>query len=223
MSDLNALPMNELVAKHNELVHQLADLGAELRKDAGPKTFSTRAKAVVRILALQSELDLLKEVSDVEEEVSDVEEEVSDVEEEVSDAEEGISDAEEGISDVEEAVAASESETVFEPKTTECQEEPAAQATEQTTVAADEQKPAVVPTNKNGQPHIIRTLSEELLLRVEPALSYEDVLAKVKEAFPKSSTTIACLRWYAVQLRERGEKVPNRPRAPRKQPTKKEG
>ena len=209
MSDLNALPMNELVAKHNELVHQLADLGAELRKDAGPKTFSTRAKAVVRILALQSELDLLKEVSDVEEEVSD--------------AEEGISDAEEGISDVEEAVAASESETVFEPKTTECQEEPAAQATEQTTVAADEQKPAVVPTNKNGQPHIIRTLSEELLLRVEPALSYEDVLAKVKEAFPKSSTTIACLRWYAVQLRERGEKVPNRPRAPRKQPTKKEG
>jgi hypothetical protein len=68
---------------------------------------------------------------------------------------------------------------------------------------------------------IIRVACEELLLKVtgkdkngrSEGLPYEDILAAVRQEFPNAKTTVACLRWYAVQLRERGEMVPNRPRA----------
>lgn len=32
-------------------------------------------------------------------------------------------------------------------------------------------------------------------------LMYTEILAKVKEQFPESGTTIECLRWYAVKAR----------------------
>lgn len=84
-------------------------------------------------------------------------------------------------------------------------------------------KPEPKAEAKPAQPksgRIIRIACEELLLRtvhVGPdkkpvGMSYEDILASVKAEFPNSKTSIACLRWYAVQLRERGERMPARPR-----------
>lgn len=88
------------------------------------------------------------------------------------------------------------------------------------TVKPDD-KPAEKPKAKSGR--IIRVACEELLMKVdfeqggkEYGLSYEDILAAIKAEFPNGKTSLACLRWYAVQLRERNEKVPNRPRAPKK-------
>lgn len=43
-------------------------------------------------------------------------------------------------------------------------------------------------------------------------LSYDNILAKLQEEFPDSSTTDKCLRWYAVQLNLDGAKMPWRPR-----------
>lgn len=68
---------------------------------------------------------------------------------------------------------------------------------------------------------VIRVVAEGLLLEVlsydedkRPyGHSYETVLEKIREQFDGAKTTVACLRWYAVHMRERGEKVPNRPRA----------
>jgi len=86
------------------------------------------------------------------------------------------------------------------------------------------QKSAEVPaaeTPKKKSARIIRVACEELLLKVvgkdknnrAEGLSYEDILSEVRKEFPDAKTSIACLRWYAVQLRERNEMVPNRPRA----------
>lgn len=74
---------------------------------------------------------------------------------------------------------------------------------------------------------VIRVVAEGLLLEVTHkdedgrpyGHSYETVLERIREQFDGAKTTVACLRWYAVHMRERGEKVPNRPRA---QPAKKE-
>ena len=68
---------------------------------------------------------------------------------------------------------------------------------------------------------VIRHLAEALLLEV---MTYDDdgrpyghgydyILGRIFEAFEGAKTSVACLRWYAVHMRERGEKVPNRPRA----------
>jgi hypothetical protein len=64
--------------------------------------------------------------------------------------------------------------------------------------------------------------SEELLLKVvnvhqgrSVGLSYDEILTRVREEFPDCNTSVACLRWYCVQLRERGESVPMRPRKTR--------
>ena len=67
----------------------------------------------------------------------------------------------------------------------------------------------------------IRSVAEALLLKVvstdtdgrATGLSYDDVLAAVKEQFPTAKTTVGCLRWYAVRMREANQTVPNRPRA----------
>ncbi len=80
---------------------------------------------------------------------------------------------------------------------------------------AAEPKPTK-PKQKNESPRLVRVAAEELLLQDDPALSYADILGRIRDEFPESSTTIACLRWYAVRLRERDERVPARPRAPRK-------
>ena len=68
---------------------------------------------------------------------------------------------------------------------------------------------------------VIRHVAEALLLEVVShdedkrpyGHSYETVLDRIREQFDGAKTTVACLRWYAVHMRERGEKVPNRPRA----------
>lgn len=68
---------------------------------------------------------------------------------------------------------------------------------------------------------VIRVVAEALLLEVTHkdedgrpyGHAYDTILERIREQFDGAKTTVACLRWYAVHMRERGEKVPNRPRA----------
>lgn len=60
-------------------------------------------------------------------------------------------------------------------------------------------------------PRIVRQAAESALLQTEPVLTYEEILMQVYAEF-ECATSVACLRWYAVRMRERGEKVPQRPR-----------
>lgn len=70
----------------------------------------------------------------------------------------------------------------------------------------------------------IRSVAEEILMRVayhdldkRPfGLPYEEVLAEIKKEFPNAKTTVACLRWYVVHMRDGGKKVPARPRVTNK-------
>jgi hypothetical protein len=67
----------------------------------------------------------------------------------------------------------------------------------------------------------IRSVAEELLMEVvgvdenkrKVGHSYETILAKLQEQFQGAKTTVACLRWYAVHMRDRNVMPPNRPRA----------
>lgn len=76
-------------------------------------------------------------------------------------------------------------------------------------------------TTKKEKGPVIRVEAEKLLLEVVETdedkrpwgHSYEYILNTLLAQFPGAKTTVACLRWYAVHMRERGEKVPNRPRA----------
>lgn len=62
----------------------------------------------------------------------------------------------------------------------------------------------------------IRAAAEELLAQKEPApLSYQDILDAIHKEFPLGATSVACLRWYAVRMREKGIDVPARPLPPR--------
>lgn len=77
------------------------------------------------------------------------------------------------------------------------------------------------PKPKKEKGPVIRVVAEGLLLEVTHkdedgrpyGHAYETVLERIREQFDGAKTTVACLRWYAVHMRERGEKVPNRPRA----------
>ncbi len=68
---------------------------------------------------------------------------------------------------------------------------------------------------------VIRAVAEAMLLKVVSVddekrpygMPYEDILVELRKQFEGCKTTVACLRWYAVHMRERGEKVPARPRA----------
>lgn len=76
-------------------------------------------------------------------------------------------------------------------------------------------------TEKKEKGPVIRVEAEKLLLEVVKVdddkrpwgHSYEYILSTLLAQFEGAKTTVACLRWYAVHMRERGEKVPNRPRA----------
>ena len=61
----------------------------------------------------------------------------------------------------------------------------------------------------------VRQVAEDMLLQDEPSLTYEQIIRELKEELPHAATSVACLRWYATQMRERGESVPDRPRKPR--------
>jgi DNA-binding protein HU-beta len=87
----------------------------------------------------------------------------------------------------------------------------------QATVAAFE----LSDEEKKEKGPVIRVVAEQLLLEVVThdedkrpyGHSYEEILNRIRAQFEGAKTTVACLRWYAVHMRERGEKVPNRPRA----------
>lgn len=94
---------------------------------------------------------------------------------------------------------------------------------------ADTPKPAArskEPKEKKEKGPVIRVVAEQLLLEVAAhdedkrpyGHSYETILNKIHEQFPEGKTSVACLRWYAVHMRERGERVPNRPRTVAKKP-----
>ncbi|URA07023.1 hypothetical protein P9A47_gp55 [Xanthomonas phage Elanor] len=93
-----------------------------------------------------------------------------------------------------------------------------------TSEKAPKAKKEKAPKKEKGP--VIRVVAEALLLEVTHkdddgrpyGHSYETVLESIRQQFDGAKTTVACLRWYAVHMRERGEKVPNRPRA---QPAKK--
>lgn len=90
-------------------------------------------------------------------------------------------------------------------------------------------EPKALKEKKEKGP-VIRVVAEQLLLEVVAhdedkrpyGHSYEEILNRIRAQFEGAKTTVACLRWYAVHMRERGEKVPNRPRATPTVPTKKE-
>lgn len=89
---------------------------------------------------------------------------------------------------------------------------------------ADKPKPKAEPKPKKEKKEkgpVIRVVAEALLLEVTHkdedgrpyGHAYDTILERIREQFDGAKTTVACLRWYAVHMRERGEKVPNRPRA----------
>lgn len=88
-------------------------------------------------------------------------------------------------------------------------------APETTTKVKKEKKP------KKEKGPVIRHVAEALLLEITHkdedgrpyGHSYEHILDVIRQQFDGAKTSAACLRWYAVHMRERGEKVPNRPRA----------
>ena len=95
-------------------------------------------------------------------------------------------------------------------------------------LAAEEAKkvPAKTKAKKEPKPKkekgpVIRHDAEALLLEVVThdddgrpyGHAYDFILQTLLTRFEGAKTTVACLRWYAVHMRERGEKVPNRPRA----------
>lgn len=84
-----------------------------------------------------------------------------------------------------------------------------------------EPKPKKEKKEKKAKGPVIRVVAEALLLEVTHkdedgrpyGHAYDTILERIREQFDGAKTTVACLRWYAVHMRERGEKVPNRPRA----------
>jgi hypothetical protein len=83
---------------------------------------------------------------------------------------------------------------------------------------AKKDKPAKEKKEKGPS---IRSYAEELLMaKVSKdadgrpvGYPYEAILNDIREKFPEAKTSVACLRWYAVHMRERGVMPPNRPRA----------
>lgn len=93
-------------------------------------------------------------------------------------------------------------------------------AKEKKTSAKPKAEPKPKKEKKEKGP-VIRVVAEALLLEVTHkdedgrpyGHAYDTILERIREQFDGAKTTVACLRWYAVHMRERGEKVPNRPRA----------
>lgn len=105
----------------------------------------------------------------------------------------------------------------------------AADKKEEPTKPRAKREPKATKEKKEKGP-VIRVVAELLLLEVMThdegkrpyGHSYEEILNRIRAQFEGAKTTVACLRWYAVHMRERGEKVPNRPRATPTATTKKE-
>ena len=80
---------------------------------------------------------------------------------------------------------------------------------EQAVVEAETTSTAVLQSTK---PESIKAFSER---QIRAGLSYQDVLELVLKNYSKASTTIACIRWYAAQMRKAGETVAPRPKTGR--------
>lgn len=61
---------------------------------------------------------------------------------------------------------------------------------------------------KPGSDGTIRAYAEDLLRQ---PITYSAALEKVREAFPDCNASRSSLRWYASQMRRRGEDLPARP------------
>ena len=57
----------------------------------------------------------------------------------------------------------------------------------------------------------IRARAEALLKK---PLAYDQVVAKVREAFPDANTSTKSVAWYASRMRAAGMILPDRPRVP---------
>lgn len=70
------------------------------------------------------------------------------------------------------------------------------------------QRRTVVPASGT-----LRAAAEELLKLEEggEGLRYSEILENIQERFPECRTSRSSLRWYAAQMRARGEQVPSRP------------
>jgi Protein of unknown function (DUF2786) len=68
-----------------------------------------------------------------------------------------------------------------------------------------------LPANR-AKRRTIREACEELI-RQEPALGYNEILARVRAEFVGCRTSVKCLRYYATKMRARDLRVPVRPRA----------
>lgn len=62
---------------------------------------------------------------------------------------------------------------------------------------------------KRGGEGTIREAAERLLR--ETHKPYSELLEDLKDLFPEANTSRSSLRWYAAQMRARGEDVPDRP------------
>jgi hypothetical protein len=87
---------------------------------------------------------------------------------------------------------------------------------------AEQAKPVEKPKAPKKEPRVsIRVVAEAKLMEVvsideggrKVGLSYAEILDYLHANFQGSKTTVACLRWYAAHMRDRGTLPPNRPRA----------
>jgi hypothetical protein len=72
--------------------------------------------------------------------------------------------------------------------------------------------PTVLTVQQSTKPESIRSFSERA---IRSGIGYQEVLDQVLKNFPKASTTISCIRWYAAQMRKAGEVVEPRPKTGR--------
>ena len=75
-----------------------------------------------------------------------------------------------------------------------------------------EAKITVTTVLQSTKPESIKAFSER---QIRAGKSYQDVLDLVLANYSKASTTIACIRWYAAQMRKAGEMVAPRPKTGR--------
>ena len=175
--EYGSLTMADLVGRYNSLNPKtLATL----------KTFSTRAKAVDRILKREDEL----------------------CQEEVREYDEAYKAQDDAVEDVDyDAMYA-----VQAPPNVAQAEAPAEPAPVQV-----EAPPPELPVV-----HAVSIKQRAMDLLMETAAvtpdgkavghPYDVILLKIKESFPACNTSIACLRWYSVRMREDEYKLPQRPR-----------
>lgn len=158
---------------------------------AGPKTFSTRAKAIERIIARQTELagvDVVQKTDDAH------------VADDIPDAKDDrIKHLQGGHFDGNTPMALA------------LEDVPKAPVVESLVKPAPLNRPRVTTIKQMAMDLLMAEVSRS---DDDKAIgwTYEEILAKIKAAFPRCKTSIACLRWYAVHMRQDEFRLPLRPR-----------